>query len=67
LIYCSQIIKEKLMQKVGNTYSPVHYKRSIEEDVDFDLWDKYYDDPESPLYTSSPHKTVQEWEDSTND
>ena len=55
------------MQKVGNTYSPAHYKQSIEESDDFDLWDKYYDDPESPLYTSSPYTTVQEWEDTIND
>jgi hypothetical protein len=48
-------------------YSPNHYKETIEECVDFELWDQYYDDLESPLYADSPFTTIQEWEESKND
>jgi len=53
-------------QMRAQTYSPVHYKETIEECVDFELWDQYHDDCESPLYADSPFTTIQEWEKSIN-
>jgi len=51
-------------QMRAQTYSLNHYKETIEECVDFELWDQYHDDCESPLYSDSPFTTIQEWEDS---